>query len=113
MFNSSKSCLRLPNPTSISLQTVLFVAFVMSLVAPHFSFFWCLREIHGRLCFVIVVFPGYLHMFEPAHDKTYKTCETSEDSNQPVHPLSVTTVSVYCSLYSPEAVKGTCDQQRL
>ena len=46
--------------------------------------------------------------------ETYnKTFVTSKDSDQPVHPPSVTRVIVYQSLDSPEAVKDTCDQQRL
>ena len=51
---------------------------------------------------------------EPAHDKTYnKTCLTSKDSDQSVHPLSMARVLVYSSLDSLEALKGTFDQQRL
>ena len=52
--------------------------------------------------------------FEPAHDKTYnKTYVTSKDSDQPVHPSSMTRFLVYPSLDSPEVVEGTYDQQRL
>ena len=52
--------------------------------------------------------------FQPAHHKTYsKTCVTSKDSDQPVHPSSLATVLVYFSLNSLEAVEGTCDQRRL
>ena len=51
---------------------------------------------------------------EPAHDKTCnKTCVTSKDSDQPVHPLSMARILVYPSLDNPEAVEGTCDQRRL
>ena len=51
---------------------------------------------------------------EPARDKTYKkTCITSKDSDQPVHPLSMATVLVYPSLDSLGAVDDTCYQQRL
>ena len=51
---------------------------------------------------------------EPAHDETYsKTCLTSKDSDQPVHPPSMARVLVYPYLDSLEAVEGTCDQQRL
>ena len=36
--------------------------------------------------------------YEPAHDKTYnKTCVTSKDSDQPVHPPSMPMVLVYPS----------------
>ena len=52
-------------------------------------------------------------MFEPAHDKTYKTCATNKDSDQPVHLHSMARVLVYPFLDSPEAVKGICDQRRL
>ena len=38
---------------------------------------------------------------EPAHDKTYnKTCATSKDSDQPVHPLSKARVLMHPSLDS-------------
>ena len=51
---------------------------------------------------------------ELAHDKTYnKTCVTSKDSDQPVHPPSMARVLIYPSLDSPKAVEGTCDQRRL
>ena len=41
---------------------------------------------------------------EPAHDKTYnKTCVTSKDSDQPVHPHIMARVLVYSSLNSLEA----------
>ena len=44
---------------------------------------------------------------EPGHDKTYnKTCVTSKDSDQPVHPPSVARLLFYFSLDSPEAVEG-------
>ena len=50
----------------------------------------------------------------PAQDKTYnKTCMTSKDSDQPVHPPSMAKVLIYLSLASLEAVEGRCDQQRL
>ena len=40
---------------------------------------------------------------ELAHDKTYnKTCETSKDSDQPVHLLSLAKVLIYLSLDSLE-----------
>ena len=51
---------------------------------------------------------------DPAHDKTYnKTCVTSKDSDQPVHPPSMAKIFVYPSLDRLEAVEGTCNQQRL
>ena len=49
--------------------------------------------------------------YETVHDKTYnKTCVTSKDLDQPVHPPSKARVLVYLSLDSLEAVEGTCDQ---
>ena len=52
--------------------------------------------------------------FEPVHDNTYnKTCVTSEDSEQPVHPPSMAWVLGYPSLDSLKTVEGTCDQQSL
>ena len=50
---------------------------------------------------------------EPAHDKTYKTCVTSKNSDQPVHPPSMARVLVHPSFDSPEAIESTCDQRRL
>ena len=41
-----------------------------------------------------------------------KSCVTSKDSDQPVHPPSMARAPVYSSLDSLEAVEGTCDQQR-
>ena len=35
------------------------VCFVISLFVPHLSFFWC----SGRLCFAIVAFSLYLHLY--------------------------------------------------
>ena len=40
-------------------SVVAYVMFVLSLFAPHLSFFGA----SGRLCFVIVAFPGYLHLY--------------------------------------------------
>ena len=60
-----------------------------------------------------IVFVGR-NITEPAHDKTYNyTCVTSKDSDQPVHPPSLTRVLFYPSLDSPEAVEDTWDQRRL
>ena len=43
----------------------------------------------------------------PVHNKTYnKTCVTSIDSDQPVHPSSMAIVLVYPSLNGLEAVEG-------
>ena len=48
---------------------------------------------------------------EPVHDKTYnKTCVTSKDSAQPVHPSNMPRFLVQPSLDNPEAVEGTCNQ---
>ena len=46
--------------------------------------------------------------FEPAPDETYnKTCSTSKDSDQSVHPPSMARVLIYPFLDSPESVEGT------
>ena len=46
-------------------------------------------------------------LIESAHNKTYnKTCVTSKDSDQPVHPPSMARVLIYSSLASPEVVEG-------
>ena len=51
--------------------------------------------------------------YEPMCNKTYnKTCVTSKDSNQPVHPLSMPMGLFYPSLDSLEAIAGTDDQRR-
>ena len=53
-------------------------------------------------------------MIEPAQDKTYnKTCVTSKDFDQPVHPPSMTRVLLHPSLGSMEAAEGTHNQRRL
>ena len=46
--------------------------------------------------------------YEPAHDKTYcKTCVTSKDSDQPVHPpIMARLVLIYLAFDSLEAVEG-------
>ena len=50
-------------------------------------------------------------IYEPVHEKAYnKTSVTNKDSDQPVHPPSMTRVFIYCSL---EAVESTCNQLRL
>ena len=49
--------------------------------------------------------------FESSHDKTSnKTCVTSKDSDQPVHPPSIARVFIHPSLDSSEAVEGICNQ---
>ena len=49
--------------------------------------------------------------FEPVCAKTYnKTCVTSKDSDQPVHPPSMARVLIYTCLDCLEAVEATCDQ---
>ena len=40
-------------------------------------------------------------------------CVPNNDLDQPVHPPSRAKVRVHPSLDSPDAVEGTCDQQRL
>ena len=53
-------------------------------------------------------------IFQPVHNKTYnKTCVTSKDSDQHVHPSHMARFLVYPSLDSLKAVEGTGNQQRL
>ena len=64
---------------------------------------------HTRVCRLAIAPGESIHIY-----KTYnKTCVTSKDSDQPVRPPSIAKVLVHLSLASPEAVEGTCDQQRL
>ena len=50
-------------------SVISYVAFVLSLFGPHLSFFWCIggRGVGGwgggGLCFVIVIFLGYLYLY--------------------------------------------------
>ena len=55
----------------------------------------------------------HIIIWASAQQNLQKTCVTSKDSHQPVHPPSITRVLIYPSLDSLEAVKGTCDQRRL
>ena len=56
---------------------------------------------------------NYQDQSEPGYDKTYnKTCVTSKDYDQHIHPPGMARVSVHPSLDSPEALKGTCDNRR-
>ena len=56
-------------------------------------------------------FHGEIRENKPALNKTYsKTCVTSKDSDQPVHPSSMARVLVYSSLDSPEVEEDTLDQ---
>ena len=51
---------------------------------------------------------------EPAHDKTCnKSCVTSKDSDQPIHPPSMARILIYPSLDNPEVAEGSCNQRRL
>ena len=52
-------------------------------------------------------------LFEPAHKTNNKTCVTSKDSDQPVHPPSMARVLRHPSLENLEAVEGACDQRKL
>ena len=72
---------------------VSYLVFVLSYFVFISSF-----GLMGKLCFGIVVFSGYLHLYfsirhniiELAHGKTYNTtCATSEDSDQTAHPRSL------------------------
>ena len=55
-----------------------------------------------------------MNINQPKQDKTYnKTCVTSKDSDQPVHPPSMARILISPSLDSMEAVEGTCYQRRL
>ena len=42
-----------------------------------------------------------------------QVCVTNKDSDQPLHPPSMSRVLILLSLDSLKAVKGTCDRQRL
>ena len=46
---------------------VSYVPFVVSLFVPHLPFFWCL----GRANFVILSFPGYIHLYVLLIDKGF------------------------------------------
>ena len=55
-----------------------------------------------------------LIIFEPAHYKTYdKTCVTSKDSDQTIHPSRTARAFVYPCFDSLGAIEGTRDQRRL
>ena len=57
--------------------------------------------------------PGvmYFTQLSQCTTKTYnKTCVTSKDSDQPVHPPSMARVLVHPSLDRTEVVEGTCNQ---
>ena len=56
---------------------------------------------------------GTVRIIQAAHDKTTIRCVTIKDSDQPVQPPSMARVFVLPSLNSPEALKGTYNQQRL
>ena len=63
----------------------------------------------SKLCSVFMI-----KMLSQRTIKSYnKTCMTSKDSYQPVHPSSTARVLVYLSLDSLDAIEGTCDQRRL
>ena len=69
-----------------------------------------------RLWVYTLIFPTthFCINHEQAHYKTCnKTCVTSKDSDQHIHPPSMAKVHVHSSLDSMEAVEGTWDQQRL
>ena len=67
----------------------------------------------GPGCYRVIDYYGEVK-YEPEHDKPYnKICVTSKDSDELVHPHSMTRVLVHPTLDSPEAVEGTCNQQRL
>ena len=51
--------------------------------------------------------------YKPAHDTYSKTCVTSMNSEQFVHPSSTVRVLVYPSLDSLEDEEGTCDKRWL
>ena len=83
---------------------------------------WTLRDVFlmsmhnicfgGHTTYVLVEWRSKIN--EPAHDNTYnKTYVTSKDSDQPVHPPSMSRLLIYPSLDSLKPVEGTCDQQRL
>ena len=54
---------------------------------------------------VCIFLVNMVPIFEPAHKKTYnKTCVTSKDSDQPLHPRNMARVLICYSLNSLEAV---------
>ena len=57
--------------------------------------------------------PGHGNIAVIAYELKHnnKTCVTSKDTAQPVHPPSMARLLVYLSLNSLEALKGTCSQQ--
>ena len=56
---------------------------------------------------VLLIYWSALQIYAPSHNKTYKkTCTTSKDSDQPVHPSSMARVLIH-----PWTVEGTFDQQ--
>ena len=70
-------------------------------------------ELHIYFCSSLnYVFYCIIYLYEPAQEKTYnKICVTSKDSDQPVHPPSMT-ILIYPSLGGPDTIEGTCDQRR-
>ena len=91
----------LSGPENVTLHIFSFV------FVPHISFCWCLGRAVIRDCGISCV---SLLIFGPADDKIYnKTCITSKDSDQPVHPFSMSREFVYTSLDSLGAVKSICD----
>ena len=63
------------------------------------------------MCFQLYMF-AYRNQKNISQRTTNNTCVTSKDSDQPVHPPSMTRVLVYPTLNSQE-VEGTYNQQRL
>ena len=74
-----------------------------------------IRILSENFQFLVVKFSIYLNRLGfLMHHKTYnKTCVTSKNSDQPVHPPSMARVLIYSIFNSLEAVEGTCHQQRL
>ena len=78
----------------------------------------CVFVMYVFLCFGCPAMFLYLlkekKINQPAYNKTYnKTCVTSKDSEQPVHPPSMARVLVYPSLDSPKSLEDTRNQRRL
>ena len=103
-------------------------------MSTHNMFFWKTGENYPRIItkYSSLTSPLIIIIFAPKHTldgalalplseemrvsarKTYnKTCVTSKDSDQVIHPLSMARGLVYPSLDSRETEEGSWDQQRL
>ena len=103
---------------SLTNDVVSFEQLGPEFVPENFRFFVVKFSIYLNRRVFIMIIPNvwytrtfcllpYLPQNEPAHDKiNNKTCITSKDSDQPVHPPSIARVPVYPPSDSLEAVEG-------